>query len=571
MNIDNPIKQTTTLPEPQIRTFSTLLAEIQNGQTKIPQFQREFVWSLAQSANLMDSILKGYPIGTFIFWNTNERLRSVRDIGDFTLPEPAEGVYINYVLDGQQRLTSLFASLKGLTVKRDSGKIDDFSQMYIDLEANTNEQIVVLETSEKDSKTHIKITDLLYGGRSILRQYDEKYDEKIDQYKNNIQSYNYSIILLKNAPIDIATEVFARINEGGKKLSVFEIMVAKTYDYDRCFDLATKFKELCTELEPMNYETISDSTVLQTVSIILEKDCTKKQILTLDRKRFIDEWDRVTDAIKKSVEFFRFSLRIPVSQLLPFNTLIAPISYFFYHHKHIPTGNKMAYLEDYFWRCSLSARFSSSVEAKVNQDVKRIDEILNGLHPSYDWAIDASPEFIEKHGWFSASRSYIKAILCIYAYQQPRSFNTDALVNISNYWLTRANSKNYHHFFPQSYLQKKLNWENKTFYINHILNITIVDDQLNKHEIRAKAPSKYMKDFTKQNKSIRETMKSHLIDDFEEFGISTDNYEAFFHKRAKMVSDELKKRIIESKSDLSIEVQLLEFNEIEENDIVESN
>ncbi|WP_222597124.1 DUF262 domain-containing protein [Chitinophaga pinensis] len=55
------------LPEPQNTNFSTLLSEIENGQIKIPQFQREFVWSLSQSANLMDSIIKGYPIGTFIF------------------------------------------------------------------------------------------------------------------------------------------------------------------------------------------------------------------------------------------------------------------------------------------------------------------------------------------------------------------------------------------------------------------------------------------------------------------------------------------------------------------------
>ena len=113
-----------TLPEPQTRTFSALLAEIENGQTKIPQFQREFVWSLMQSANLMDSIIKGYPIGTFIFWNTNERLRAVRDVGNLKLPEPHDGVFVNYVLDGQQRKTSLFASLKGLKIERENRKID---------------------------------------------------------------------------------------------------------------------------------------------------------------------------------------------------------------------------------------------------------------------------------------------------------------------------------------------------------------------------------------------------------------------------------------------------------------
>ena len=68
------------LPEPQSSTFSGLISDIEKGQIKIPQFQREFVWDMQKSANLMDSIIKGYPIGTFIFWKTKERLRSVRDV-----------------------------------------------------------------------------------------------------------------------------------------------------------------------------------------------------------------------------------------------------------------------------------------------------------------------------------------------------------------------------------------------------------------------------------------------------------------------------------------------------------
>ena len=90
-------------------------------------------------------------------------------------------------------------------------------------------------------------------------------------------------------------------------------------------------------------------------------------------------------------------------------------------------------------------------------------------------------------------------MLCIYAYQQPKSFNDDSIVNISNDWLKQANSKNYHHFFPRAFLEKKIDWEYKQYWINHILNITIVDDFLNKREISAKAPSVYMKKFTKQN------------------------------------------------------------------------
>jgi uncharacterized protein with ParB-like and HNH nuclease domain len=145
------------LPEPQTRTFSSLISEIEKGQIKIPQFQRDFVWTVQKSAGLIDSILKGYPIGTFIFWRTKERLRSVRNIGNQKLPDPEKGEAIDYVLDGQQRLTSLFACLKGICLNRENGKsFDDFSKIFINLESEENEQIVSAEKKEtEDEKTYI--------------------------------------------------------------------------------------------------------------------------------------------------------------------------------------------------------------------------------------------------------------------------------------------------------------------------------------------------------------------------------------------------------------------------------
>jgi len=540
------------LPEPITRTFSGLIADIEQGQIKIPQFQRDFVWDIKKSANLMDSIVKGYPIGTFIFWRTKERLRTIRDIGNFSLPEPQDGEFIDFVLDGQQRLTSLFASLKGLKVERDN-KTDDYSRIYINLNGTEDSEIVTVDVDDLATGTFIKLTELLYGGLTLLAGYDPKYHKLIEAYKQRIESYNYSIIQIKEAPIDTATEIFTRINVGGKPLSLFEIMVAKTYDAERKFDLSEKYNQLIDNLRPVNYETLSDATVLQTVSIILTKDCTRKQILRLDKKSVIDIWELATDSIERAIEYFRGFYRIPVSQLLPYNALVVPFAYFFYHHKDKPTGLKQQYLQDFFWRVSLVGRYSSAVESKLAQDIKRIDLILEEKLPKYEWSINVSTDFISEHGWFSAGRSFIKGILCIYAYQLPKSFNDNSIVNISNYWLKQANSKNYHHFFPRAYLIR----ENRdSSLINHIANITIVDDFLNKREIKANAPSKYMAKFKRVNPSLDETMKTHLIKDLEKFGIWDDDYDKFFKARLQEISAELKKRIIEQDVDREIETIL---------------
>ncbi len=537
------------LPEPISRTFTGLISDIEKGQIKIPQFQREFVWDIKKSAKLMDSIVKGYPIGTFIFWKTKDRLRSVRNLGKFKLPEPNEGDFIDYVLDGQQRLTSLFATLKGLKIERDE-KTDDYDEVYINLDANDDDEIVIIDKEMYSEKALIRLTDLLYGPLSVLFNFEERYHPRLQEFKTRIEAYSYSIILIRDAELDIATEIFTRINEGGKALTVFEIMVAKTFDSKRDFDLAEKYSELVENLSNINYETISDATVLQTVSILLEKECNRKTILKLNKKKFIDIWGEAINSIEKTCEYFKGFYRIPVSQLLPYNSLIIPFAYFFYHHKDKPTGIKQKYLQDFFWRVALGIRYSSGVESKLAQDIKRIDKILKEELPHYDWTIDYSPiRLREQNGWFSTGNAWIKSLLCIYAYQQPKSFNDDSIVNISNDWLKQANSKNYHHFFPKAFLEKKIDWDYKQYWINHILNITIVDDFLNKREISAKSPSSYMNKFSKQNSEIEQTMKTHLIGNIEAFGIWEDDYDKFLKERSKALSREIKKRIIPQETD----------------------
>lgn len=546
----------TKLPEPISRTFSALISDIEKGTIKIPQFQREFVWDIKKSSKLLDSIVKGYPIGTFIFWKTKDRLRSVKNLGNFKLPEPIEGDFVDYVLDGQQRLTSLFAALKGLSFKNTEGKSVNYAEIFINLDAGEDDEIVFVGYEGCDEKSSIRLTDLLYGPLNLLSNYDEKHHSKLQEFKTRIESYSYSIILIRDAAIEIATEIFTRINEGGKPLSVFEIMVAKTFDADKNFDLAEKYKELLENLKEVNYETVSDATVLQTIALILDKECKRNTILKLNKRRIIDAWDDVIDAIERAVDYFRSYYRIPVSHLLPYNALIVPFAYFFYHHKDKPTGDKQKYLQDFFWRVSLGTRYSSAVESKLAQDVKRIENILKDELPKYDWAVDTSPDFIKDNGWFSAGKSYIKALLSVYAFHQPKSFNDGSIVNINNYWLKQANSKNYHHFFPRAYLVKNLTRDDKDFWINHILNITIVDDFLNKREIKAKAPSVYMKKFSKQNENLDEDMKSHLIGDLSKFGILDDNYDKFLNERAKLLSKELQKRIIEQEIDRTMTAEV---------------
>ncbi|TVP12303.1 hypothetical protein AYI87_14835 [Shewanella sp. KCT] len=539
------------LPEPKNIPYKALLADIEKGLIKIPQFQRDYVWSKERAAGLIDSILKGYPIGTFITWKTKEQLRVVKDLGGVELPPVPKGDFAEYVLDGQQRMTSLFCALKGVTIER-GNKHDDFSKIYVDLNADEHDQIVVTDTSELAEGEFISLTDLINAGFTVLAQYDPSYHQKLEEYKQTIQSYNFSLIEVKEAPLDVATEIFTRINVGGKPLTLFEIMVAKTFDAKTKFDLSERFESLLERLRDVGYDTVSDATVLQTISLIISKECKRQNILRLEKERFIEEWPKAVEAIEAAVDYFRGYYRIPVSRLLPYNSLLAPFAYFFYHHRDKPLQHKQKLLEDFFWRVSLSGRYSSSVESKLAQDVKRVDQILIEEQPNYDWAIDTTAKFIRENGWFNAGRSYIKALLCIMAYQRPVSFIDGSIVHISNDWLKRANSRNYHHYFPRAFLRKQGLDDS---YSNHIANITIVDDFLNKREIGAKAPSDYMSRFSNQNEDIEKHMQTHLIE-LDGWGIWENDYSTFIDKRCEKLALEIKDRLILREQDRNAQQSL---------------
>jgi hypothetical protein len=532
-------------PKPDSKRYTDLINEIQKGYIKVPKFQRNFVWSIDKTAQLLDSILKGYPIGTFILWETNERLNDIKDIGNLSLPEVPDDVKVQYVLDGQQRITSLYAAYCGARIQKEGEKkITDYSQIFVNLDGDVNDNDDQIIVSEAPDDTSISLNDVLNFSDKLLeiqQNYSAEHFKKIHLYSQAFSTYDFSTVVLRKEDIDSAIEVFTRINTGGQTLTLFEIMSAKTYDEAQNFDMAARFNDLLDELKTSRYETVSSSVILSVLGLVLSKnkECKRKVILQLDKQAIIDAWDDVISALKESIDYFRTVYRIPVSSILPYDSLLVPFSYFFYYHKDKPQGNQIKYLEEFFWRASLSFRYSSSTESKLAQDIKRIDEILNGNRPKYDDIkvyLESPQELIDTP--FSAGNSYCKAVLCLLAYHEPKDFHTNGKVILDNSYLKVANSKNYHHFFPKKFL-KKSGIRNE----NSIVNITFVSADLNKRKIGAKAPSVYIQDFYDQNDDLPHTLESHLIPGIEASGISSNDYDVFLQKRATAIFTELKNRI----------------------------
>ncbi|WP_323032427.1 DUF262 domain-containing protein [Paracoccus sp. (in: a-proteobacteria)] len=135
-------------PKPDSRKYHDLINDIEKGVIKIPKFQREFVWPIEKTATLLNSIVKGYPIGTFILWKTDYRMGDVKDIGNIALPPTPSDRQVEYVLDGQQRMTSLFAAYRGAVISRPGQKkVTKFNEIYVnlDLALADDDQVVITE------------------------------------------------------------------------------------------------------------------------------------------------------------------------------------------------------------------------------------------------------------------------------------------------------------------------------------------------------------------------------------------------------------------------------------------
>jgi hypothetical protein len=534
-------------PENQSKKYQHLFTGIDIGQIKIPRFQRDFVWSKEQTAKLIDSIIKGFPIGTFIFWKTGEQLRCV-NIGNTPLPDPPKGDVALYVLDGQQRITSLYAVHKGLRISKDGQEID-YKDIFIDLSRDPDEDDEIVTTERPPDAASISVYRLLNAGLVESAQQYPDLLGKIEIYRNRLTGYDFSTILISDYPIDVACEIFTRINTSGTELTLFEVMVAKTYDQERDFDLAREYEWLVDnngaekDLQDACFDTIPASTVLQCTAAHICQQVRRRDILRLNKSEVIGSWPTVKDGIFTAVDYIRTHLRIPVSRLLPYNALLVPLAYFFMRNNgNMPSPQQHKLVTQYFWWASLSQRFTSGMEAKIGLDLKRMDAILAEQMPDYRGEELSLTLDDLRWRWFSTGDAFCRAILCLYTYFEPKSFASNGLVRVDNSWLKQANSKNYHHFFPRSYLQKAglPDWK-----ANSILNITIVDDQLHKgRKIRARPPSEYVREFTESNRGLNSTMKTHLIDDLDAYGIWDDNYEAFIEHRGQRVLEELTKRLV---------------------------
>lgn len=478
-------------------TIRQLLQRIIEGEIRIPAFQRDFIWEPDRVQFLMDSIYKGYPIGTVLFWRTKENLSYDRDLGPFTLPAPKKEYPIDYVLDGQQRLTSIFSTFQTELKQNPNSKIK-WVDVYFDMEANANaqdSQFVALEPSEVQSH-HVPLRvlfDVAEFGKFTRSMTNEVHLEAVDRLQALFKEAVIPVETVETEDHSKIAIIFERINRGGVPLDTYQLLSAWTWSGD--FDLRTKFDELAVELDEVGFSELRDDPdlLLKCCAAVIRNDASAHSIVDLKGTEVRDAFQVFKNGLMGAIDFLRRDCGAISLKVLPYKSMIIPLTRCFGTDKAAgfhPDAKQRASLKRWFWHSCFSRRYSNSVDSAISQDISAMLQLLTGNTSDLDKRVTTVSSDYFTSNSFSLTAVNTKVFVLLLAQAKPKSFLSAADVDL-NEVLVSCNRTEFHHIFPKNHLSSKENISEKTQQFM-LANFAFLSQKDNR-SIQDKAPSDYVK------------------------------------------------------------------------------
>lgn len=437
-------------------TIREILDTVIRGQIRIPAFQRGFVWEPERVAYLMDSIYKGFPFGSLLFWRTKEQLKSENKLGPFDLPQPTEDYPVDYVLDGQQRITSIFGVFQTQLV---GSPTEAWQEIYFDFTADKNaqeSQFFALLPNEVDPKRHFAIKTLFdtTAYRKATAGFDESLAKKIDEMQTVFKEARIPVQLFKTEDKATVAIIFERVNRQGVPLDTLQLLSAWTWSDD--FQLQAQFADLAEQLEPFGFGNMADDSnlILRCCSAILGGDASPESLMSLSGATVRARFTEVLNGIRGAVDFVRTNFSVQSLDNLPFANLLVPLSAFF----AVPENKEIKYTDEqrkviarWFWRACFGKRYSSGLLRNLNSDIEEIRK-LRDSKPS---ALGGFPVTITEDYFtsniFTIGTVNTSTYILLLAQQTPLSFISGAPIDLGEK-LRRSNRAEFHHLMPKAFL-----------------------------------------------------------------------------------------------------------------------
>jgi hypothetical protein len=519
---------------PSAVKIEKLLSRLAEGDIKIPAFQRHFVWKQEQVIELLDSIYHDYPIGSILLWESNETLKATRNICGFCIPDRPVSYPINYVLDGQQRLSTIYAVFcKDRTQVANTADAPDLEEFDVDFNLDTQKF-----QARADAVTGSHLFPLKYlldipSLMTALKEIPASYHTIVTNLHTQFNNYEIPIVTItKRSKTDVGI-VFERINSTGTKLTTLDLMVAWTWSED--FHLQEQIKELLDLLSEKGFGELPEKIILQCLSAIIQKSTSTRAILGLDPKLVSAQFDVLIESLQKAIDFLATQLKAS-QDFLPHVQQIIPLTYFF-SCVNSPSSDQAKWLKQWFWKTSFSRRYAGQTDDKMDADINFFDQLLQGNNEGlakYSYTVTADQLMRQK---FSKSSPLVRAFLLLLAQNHPMDLVNATAVDLGKA-LSEYNAKEYHHIFPRAYLKKR---EFPADKINSLCNFCFLSADSNK-KISSKSPSEYFANVVAKEK-LAQLLESNLMPSKIEVYTKND-FEEFLTLRSQKVLEFLDRQLV---------------------------
>jgi hypothetical protein len=543
------------------RALKDLLSEIHSRTMALPDFQRDFVWEPGATQELIVSIANNYPPGSLLRVRDAKRVFAAREFEGAPTLGGQKHTYL--VLDGQQRLTSLYQAFYGvgehryyldLHVLLDGG---DFEEAISHIRASTkwakNREEFGLQAEEL-----LLPLSVLKGGagkfgtwtRKVARlQPDKKRIELEDaldaieeKWIRAIDDYHFPVVTLsdKTEPAALCT-IFETLNRTGVKLSVFELLTARFWPQN------INLRELW-ETAREKYPIIEDFEVdpyyvLQAIALASRKapSCKRGDVLNLDVKQIAEWWPKVIVGLKVGLDMLRDDCRVLLPKWVPYQTMLAPLAAVLARSglpKTPLSGAQREKLKRWFWCAVFGQAYESSPNTQSAKDVSELSAWLeNGPVPESVSALRFDPKALRDVT--PRQRSIYRGTICLIlgTGTGARDFHTQAVITGK---LMADEGIDDHHVFPAKFLEKKKGITASRAR-DCVLNRTLIDRTTNQM-ISDRAPSKYLADMRDtKGFPFDAVLTSHSLPTGTKSPFWGDDYDAFLEWRETRLWHEIQR------------------------------
>lgn len=500
-------------------TVGKLVDMIKDGDLRLPEMQRRYVWPATRVRDLLDSLYRNYPSGTILVWETDREMPS-RDLA-IAQEKGAFGGH-RLLLDGQQRLTSLSAVLRGqpVEVRWRKKPIDilfnldhpdgpPVEVLEIEDEAPEDPNDTELDAADTDEEQGpslqerlrlrtfvvasrhlmsdprwLRVSDIFDPNRTdaqLLRKLVKTFDDPLfDKYSKRIQAvrkirdYPYVMhVLDKSLSYEEVAEIFVRVNSLGTKLRSADLALAQiTSRWRNSLSLFEQFQEECEE----KWFTLDLGLIVRALVVFTTGQSRFKTAGTIPVTKLEEGWTRAKEGLRFAINFMRANLGVEDESLLSSPLFLVSIAYLAQklNYRISPTEDRD--LRRWFYVANARGHYSASQETKLDSELSVIDgggsasQLLEVLKQQIG-RLEIEPADLVGRGQRSALLS--TAYLALKA-KGAKDWRTRLALSLTH--SGRFHFIEYHHIFPKAVL--KGTYEKSE--INEIANMAFVSGATNR-------------------------------------------------------------------------------------------